>query len=66
MEKKINWGVLGTGKQYSVKEFIEEAAPYFSMMIAWLKNNSEEVGYDMNTSRVVIRVDPKDFRLAEV
>ena len=58
--------VIATGKQYSVKEFIEEAAPYFGIKIAWLKNNSEEVGYDMNTSRIVIRVDPKDFRLAEV
>jgi len=58
--------VIATGKQYSVKEFIEEAAPYFGMKIVWLKNNSEEVGYDMNTSRVVIRVDPKYFRPAEV
>jgi GDPmannose 4,6-dehydratase len=58
--------VIATGKQYSVKEFIEEAAPYFGMKIVWLKNDSEEVGYDMNTSRVVIRVDPKYFRPAEV
>ena len=58
--------VIATGKQYSVKEFIEEAAPYFDMKIVWLKNDSEEVGYDMNTSRVVIRVDPKYFRPAEV
>jgi len=58
--------VIATGKQYSVKEFVEEAASYFGMKIVWLKNDSEEVGYDMNTSRIVIRVDSKYFRPAEV
>jgi GDPmannose 4,6-dehydratase len=58
--------VIATGKQYSVKDFVEEADEYFGMKIVWLKNDSEEVGYDMNTSRIVIRVDPKYFRPAEV
>ena len=58
--------VIATGKQYSVKDFVEKADEYFGMKIVWLKNDSEEVGYDMNTSRIVIRVDPKYFRPAEV
>ena len=58
--------VIATGKQYSVKNFVEEAAPYFNMKIVWLKNDTEEVGYDRITNKVVIRIDPKYFRPAEV
>ena len=58
--------VIATEKQYSVKDFVEEAAPYFNMKIVWLKNDTEEVGYDRITNKVVIRVHPKYFRPAEV
>ena len=71
LDAKRDWGhakdfVIATGKQYSVKEFVEEAAPYFNMKIVWLKNDTEEVGYDRITNRIVIRVHPKYFRPAEV
>ena len=58
--------VIATGTQYSVRDFVDEAAPYFNMKIVWLKNDTEEVGYDRITNRIVIRVHPKYFRPAEV
>jgi GDPmannose 4,6-dehydratase len=58
--------VIATGKQYSVKEFVEAAAPYFGMNIVWRYSGVEEVGVDKTTGRVVIKVDPKYFRPAEV
>jgi GDPmannose 4,6-dehydratase len=58
--------VIATGEQYSVREFVEEAAPYFGMKIEWMGEGLGEVGYDWNTKKVVIRVDPKYFRPAEV
>ena len=58
--------VIATGKQYSVREFVEESAPYFGMKIEWMGDGLREVGYDWNTKKVVIRVDPKYFRPAEV
>ena len=58
--------VIATGKQYSVKEFIEAAAPYFGMRIEWMGEGLEEVGFDWNTKKPVIKVDPKYFRPAEV
>jgi GDPmannose 4,6-dehydratase len=58
--------VIATGKQYSVKDFVEEAAPYFGMKIVWMGEGLDEVGIDANTNRAVIRVDPKYFRPAEV
>jgi GDPmannose 4,6-dehydratase len=58
--------VIATGEQYSVREFVEEAAPYFGMKIEWMGEGLDEVGYDWNTKKAVIRVNPKYFRPAEV
>ena len=58
--------VIATGVQYSVRDFVNEAAPYFGMNIEWMGEGLNEVGYDWNTKRPVIKVDPKYFRPAEV
>ena len=58
--------VIATGVQYSVKDFVEESAPYFGMNIVWLNEGLDTVGYDRNSKKIVIRVDPKYFRPAEV
>ena len=58
--------VIATGEQYSVRAFVETAAPYFGIKIAWEGEGLDEVGIDKNTNRVVIKVDPKYFRPAEV
>ena len=58
--------VIATGKQYSVKEFVEAAAPYFGMNIVWRGIGLEEVGIDKGTGRTVIKVDSRYFRPAEV
>jgi GDPmannose 4,6-dehydratase len=58
--------VVATGVQYSVREFVEEAAPYFGMKIAWEGEGLGEVGYDVQTGNKVIVVNPKYFRPAEV
>ena len=58
--------VIATGVQYSVRDFVEAAAPYFGMKIEWMGEGLNEVGYDWNTKRPVIKVDPKYFRPAEV
>ena len=58
--------VIATGEQYSVREFVEAAAPYFGMNIVWEGEGLEEVGIDKNTGRKVIDVNPKYFRPAEV
>ena len=58
--------VLASGKQYSVKQFVERCAPYFVMDIVWEGEGMCEVGVDRNTNLIVIRVDPKYFRPTEV
>jgi GDPmannose 4,6-dehydratase len=58
--------VIATGEQYSVREFVDEAAPYFGMNIVWEGEGLDEVGIDKLTKREVVRVSPKYFRPAEV
>jgi GDPmannose 4,6-dehydratase len=58
--------VIATGKQYSVRDFVEKCAPYFNMSIEWHNEGLEEVGIDSWTGNTVVRVDPKYFRPAEV
>jgi GDPmannose 4,6-dehydratase len=58
--------VIATGVQYSVKDFVEEAAPYFGMNIVWQGEGLDEVGIDKGSGRTIIKVNPKYFRPAEV
>jgi GDPmannose 4,6-dehydratase len=58
--------VIATGEQYSVKEFIERCAPYYGIKIRWEGEGLDEVGINDYTNKVIIRVDPKYFRPAEV
>ena len=58
--------VIATGEQYSVREFVDEAAPYFGMQITWRGDELNEIGYDVFTGNEVIKVNPKYFRPAEV
>jgi GDPmannose 4,6-dehydratase len=58
--------VIATGKQYPVRQFVEESAPYFGMQITWRGEGLDEIGYDIFTEKEVIRIDSKYFRPAEV
>lgn len=57
--------VIATGEQYSVKQFVETAAPYFGMRIRWEGEGLNEVGIDQ-TGEVRVRVNERYFRPAEV
>ncbi len=58
--------VIATGKQYVVREFVEEAAPYFGFNIEWRGEGKDEFGFDLVTGRTVIKVSDKYFRPTEV
>jgi len=57
--------VIATGEQYSVKQFVDTAAPYFGMRIHWEGEGLNEVGVDQDNI-VRIRVNERYFRPAEV
>ena len=58
--------VIATGKMYSVREFAEVCASYYNMTIEWKGEGLNEVGIDKVSKRVVIAVDKRYFRPAEV
>jgi GDPmannose 4,6-dehydratase len=58
--------VIATGKQYSVREFVVEAASLLNMKIEWKGKGVDEVGIDSITGRTKVLVDPRYFRPTEV
>ena len=56
--------VIATGKQYSVKDFINLAAKNLDMNVVWKGKGLSEIGYI--NDRDVIKVDPRYFRPTEV
>ena len=58
--------VIATGEQYSVKDFVDEAAPYFGFKLDWMGEGLDETAFDWNTKKPVIIIDPEYFRPAEV
>lgn len=58
--------VLATGETHSVKEFIEAAFGEVNVTLRWEGEGIEEKGIRTDTNEVVVEVDPKYFRPAEV
>ncbi len=58
--------VIATGRQYSVRQFIEFGAAELGMPIEWQGDGVDEVGIDKNSGKQVIAVDPRYFRPTEV
>ena len=57
--------VIATGKQYSVRDFVEIAAKHIGFDIRWEGSGVDEIGYDQDNNPI-IRVSPEYFRPAEV
>jgi GDPmannose 4,6-dehydratase len=57
--------VIATGRQFSVREFVEIAAGEMGMTIHWEGEGTEEQGVDVN-GHAIVRVDPRYFRPTEV
>lgn len=58
--------VIATGVQYSVRQFVDAAADELGMQIEWNGNGVNERGFDRNSGKCVVAVDPRYFRPTEV
>ena len=58
--------VIATGKTYTIRDFIERAAKYCDWNIVWEGEGENEKGIDRKTGKVIIEIDPRYFRPAEV
>ena len=57
--------VIATGKQYSVRDFVNAAAQELEIRIDWQGEDVDEKGYDAN-GKCIVAVDPRYFRPTEV
>src|SRR5690554_1052586 len=57
--------VIATGKQFSVRQFVELSAKELGMSIEWRGSGVDEKGYDA-AGNCIIAVDPRYFRPTEV
>ncbi len=66
--------VIATGKQHSVREFIELAAKFLGIRIGWEGSGIDEVGRVIENSSqqgpqagdIIVRIDPRYFRPTDV
>ena len=57
--------VIATGKQYSVRDFVNAAAQELEIRIAWQGEGVDEKGSDKD-GKCIVAVDPRYFRPTEV
>jgi GDPmannose 4,6-dehydratase len=58
--------VVATGETHSVREFAEKAALYLGMDLKWKGKGLKEIGVDKRTGKIIIAIDDRFFRPAEV
>jgi len=58
--------IFSTGQQYSVRDFVQEAFGLCGFDIAWKGSGTDEVGFDKNTNRVLVEINPSFFHPTEV
>ena len=58
--------VLATGKTTSVREFIEKCFLKFNIGIKWEGKGIEEVGRNVDSGKILVKIDEKYFRPCEV
>ena len=58
--------VIATGRQYSVREFVDAAGKEIGISIRWEGKGIDEKGFNAETGAVIVAVDPRYFRPTEV
>lgn len=58
--------VIATGQTHTVREFVETAFSVVGKKIIWAYSGIEEKGYDADTGKLLIAIDPIYFRPTEV
>lgn len=58
--------VLATGKQYSIRDFVEIAFSIVGINIGWRGSGLNEEGYDVKTGDTLVQVNSRYYRPCEV
>ncbi len=58
--------VIATNETRTVREFVETAFACADIPVIWEGEGVNEIGKDQNTGKIIVRINPKFFRPAEV
>ena len=58
--------VIATGKQYSVREFVDISAKHLGIKIRWIGKGINEKGIEKKTGKTIVKVSKRYFRPTEV
>ena len=64
--KKPDDFVIATGKQYSVRDFVNNSAKNLGINIKWVGKGINEKGIDKKTGKTIVKVGKRYFRPTEV
>ena len=64
--KKPDDFVIATGKQYSVRDFVNISAKNLGIIIKWVGKGINEKGIDKKTGKIIVRIGKRYFRPTEV
>ena len=58
--------VIASGVTHKVREFVELAFKEVGIALGWKGKGVHEKGYDKKSGKIIIQIDPRYFRPAEV
>lgn len=58
--------VISMNETHSVRQFVELTCKYLNIDLEWQGTGADEVGIDKRTGNVIVSIDPKFYRPAEV
>lgn len=65
-QEKADDYLIATNETRSVREFVETAFKHAGIEIEWQGSGVDETGRDKSTGKILVRINPKYFRPAEV
>jgi GDPmannose 4,6-dehydratase len=58
--------VISSGETHTIREFVEEAGKVCGFNIRWNGTDENEIGIEEKTGRILVKVNPRYYRPAEV
>ena len=58
--------VIATGQQHTVREFVDAAFDYMGYKIEWVGEGLKEVAKELETGKVLVKINPEFYRPSEV
>ena len=58
--------VIATGQQHTVREFVNAAFDYMGYKIEWVGEGLKEVARELETGKVLVKINPEFYRPSEV